>query len=83
MSAINLQINFVDGTTDKVLVVAIDQIRFESNFNISIAKLGTEMMLTHLYWMAWQVQHRTKKTALEFEVWAESVDSVEVNDSPK
>jgi len=83
MSAINLQIKFVDGSTADISAVAIDQIKFESHFNISIAKLGTDMMLTHLYWMAWQVQQRTKKTGLDFEAWAETVDSVGVGDSPK
>lgn len=83
MSAINLQIDFVDGSTAEVIVVAIDQIKFESNFNLSISKLGSEMMLTHLYWLAWHVQKRTNKTALDFEAWAETVDSVGVGDSPK
>jgi hypothetical protein len=83
MSAINLQIDFVDGSTTEVTVVAIDQIKFESNFNLSISKLGQEMMLTHLYWLAWHVLKRTNKTALEFEAWAETVDSVGVGDSPK
>jgi len=64
-------------------VVAIDQIKFESNFNLSISKLGQEMMLTHLYWLAWHVQNRTGKTTLDFEQWAETVDSVGVGDSPK
>lgn len=83
MSAINLQINFVDGTTAEVSAVAIDQIKFEANFNISLAKLASDMMLTHIYWLAWQVQNRTGKTALDFEAWAVTVDSVEVGDSPK
>lgn len=83
MSAINLQINFVDGTTADVSAVAIDQIRFESHFNVSLAKLANDMMLTHIYWLAWQASIRTSKTALEFEAWAETVDSVEVGDSPK
>lgn len=83
MAAINLQINFVDGTTVEASAVAIDQIKFESHFNLSLAKLATDMMLTHLYWLAWHTQVRTKATALEFEPWAETVEGIEVADSPK
>lgn len=83
MSAINLHIDFVDGSTAEASAVAIDQINFESHFNISLSKLATEGMLTHLYWLAWQTQHRTGKTGLDFEAWATTVDSVGVGDSPK
>lgn len=83
MSAINLQINFVDGTTAEVSAVAIDQIRFESHFNISLSKIASEARLTHIYWLAWQAQNRTGATKLEFEPWAETVDTVGVVDSPK
>ena len=83
MSAINLQINFVDGTTADVSAVAIDQIRFESHFSVSLAKLANDMMLTHIYWLAWQVQTRLNETKLDFEAWAETVESVGVTDSPK
>ena len=83
MSAINLQIDFVDGSTAEVSAVAIDQIKFESHFNISLSKLATEGMLTHLYWLAWQTQNRTGGTTLDFEPWAATVDSVGVTGSPK
>lgn len=83
MSAINLQIDFVDGSTAEVSAVAIDQIQFESHFNISLSKLATEGMLTHIYWLAWQVQNRTGKTGLDFEAWAATVDSVGVSEVKK
>jgi hypothetical protein len=83
MSAINLQIDFVDGSKADVSAVAIDQIKFESFFEMSFAKLATEAKLTHIFWLAWQVQNRTKETALDFEAWAEDVDSVGFTASPK
>ena len=83
MSAINLQIDFVDGSTADVSAVAIDQIKFESHFNVSLSKLATEGMLTHLYWLAWQAQNRTGGTTLDFEEWAVTVDSVGVSEVKK
>lgn len=83
MSAINLQINFVDGSTADVSAVAIDQIKFESHFDISLSKIASEAKLTHIYWLAWQVQTRLNATSLDFESWATTVDTVGVGDSPK
>ena len=83
MSAINLQINFVDRSTAEVSAVAIDQIRFESHFDISLSKIASEAKLTHIYWLAWQVQTRLNETSLDFEAWAVTVDTVGVGDSPK
>lgn len=83
MSAINLQIDFVDGSTVDVSAVAIDQIRFESHFDISLSKIAEQAKLTHIYWLAWQVQTRLNETQLDFEAWATTVESVGVGDSPK
>ena len=83
MSAINLQIEFVNGTTADVSAVAIDQIKFESHFDISLSKIAEQAKLTHIYWLAWQVQTRLNETKLDFEAWAETVESVGVGDSPK
>ena len=83
MSAINLQINFVDGSTADVSAVAIDQIRFESHFDISLSKIAEQAKLTHIYWLAWQVQTRLNETQLDFEAWATTVESVGFGDSPK
>lgn len=83
MSAINLQIEFVNGTTADVSAVAIDQIKFEAHFDISLSKIAEQAKLTHIYWLAWQVQTRLNETKLDFEAWAETVESVGVGDSPK
>ena len=83
MSAINLQIEFVNGTTADVSAVAIDQIKFESHFDISLSKIAEQAKLTHIYWLAWQAQNRLGKTSLDFEAWAATVESVGVGDSPK
>ena len=83
MAAINLQINFVDGQTAEVSAIAIDQIRFESHFDLSMAKLQSEMKLTHLYWLAWQTQQRTGATKNDFDTWAETVESIEAVDVKK
>lgn len=83
MSAINLQINFVDGTTAEAAAIAIDQIKFESHFDLSMAKLQNEMKLTHLYWLAWHTQQRTGATTKDFDTWAENVESIEAIDVKK
>lgn len=76
MNPINLQVLFADGTTKEASAIAADLIAFETKFDMSVAKLSSEVRLTHLFFIAWHVMHRTKVTALDFEQWAETVAAV-------
>lgn len=80
---INLQITHSDGTTKELTAVAADLVAFESKFDLSIAKLEKDVKLTHLLYMAWNVEKRTKVTPLEFDAWVETVESIGLADSPK
>jgi hypothetical protein len=76
MNPINLQIEFLDGSTAEITAVAADLIAFETKFDLSVARLEKEIRLTHLFFIAWHVLKRTGKTSEEFEKWAESVSIV-------
>lgn len=80
---INLQITYNDGTTKDVKAVASDLVAFESKFDISIARLEQNLKLTHLLFMAWHVEKRTKQTALEFDAWIDNVEQIEVVETKK
>lgn len=74
---INLQINYLDGTEKQVTAQAADLVAFEARFDLSIARLEKEVKLTHLLYIAWNVEKRTKATGLEFEEWTETVAGIE------
>jgi hypothetical protein len=76
MNPINLQVEFIDGTTEKVTAIAADLIAFEAHFDLSVARLQDEIRLTHLFFLAWNVLKRTGKTKDEFMVWVETVSLV-------
>jgi hypothetical protein len=76
MNPINLRIEFIDGSSCEVTAIAADLIAFESKFDLSVARLETEIRLTHLFFLAYNVQKRTGVTTDEFEKWAESVSMV-------
>jgi hypothetical protein len=76
MNPINLQVQFIDGTSEDVTALASDLIAFESHFDISVARLEQEIRLTHLFFLAWHAMKRTKKTTEEFDKWVESVSIV-------
>jgi hypothetical protein len=76
MNPINLQVEFIDGTTEEVTAVAADLIAFEAHFDLSVARLQNEIRLTHLFFLAWNVLKRTGKTKDEFMKWVESVSIV-------
>ena len=75
---INLNITTLDGVTVKATAQFADFIAFEGEKNRSVANFQTELRLTDLAWLAWHVEKRTKKTAMKFEEWIETVESVEV-----
>lgn len=71
-----LEVEFLDGTTKDVKVVMSDMVRFESEFSLSIAKLGQEMKVTHLLWLAWSALTREKQITAPFDAWIETVGSI-------
>ena len=71
-----LEVEFLDGTQKEVKVIMSDMVKFESQFSLSIAKLGQEMKVTHLLWLAWSALTREKQVTAEFDTWLEEVSSV-------
>lgn len=82
MDPITLEIIYSDGTTKTVSAVAVDLMHFEQHFDVSIATLATPK-LTHLFYLAYSVEKRTKATELEFEPWVASIEIVKEGSSKK
>jgi hypothetical protein len=77
MQKIEITIKLTSGESLGLATAASDLIKWESHFDLGIDKL---QKLTHLYYLAWLASKRLGKTSSEFEVWAETVDAVEVSD---
>ena len=75
---INLEVTTLDAVTAKVSAQFADFIAFENEKNRSVANFQTELRLTDLAGLAWHATKRTKKTAMKFEEWIETVECVEV-----
>jgi hypothetical protein len=73
---INLRILFLDGNAKEITCSASDLVKFEDKFNISVSKIQDEVRITHLLFLAWASEVRTKSTALDFDAWTETVESV-------
>jgi hypothetical protein len=80
---INLRIEFISGESYDVSCTAGDIVRFESHFNISVAVLDTQIMFTHLLFLAWASETRRKVTDKPFEEWVDLVAGIEAVDSKK
>lgn len=76
MQPLNLQISFMDGTSQDVTATAADYIKFETHFDKSIAALGNDVRLTYMFFLAWCASTRTKITELDFDAWSETVAMV-------
>lgn len=73
---LNLRIEYISTGAKEITCSASDLVAFEAKFNLSVTKLGDETKLTHLLYLAWASEKRTKATALEFEPWIETVVTV-------
>lgn len=80
---INLQLTYLDGTDKPITAVAADLIAFEAKFDLSIARLDKEVKLTHLLYIAYNVEKRTKATDLDFDSWVETVAGIEAKAAKK
>ena len=76
MNPINLQVTYIDEKTVECSAIAADLIAFEARFDLSVARLGDEVRLTHMFFLAWHALKRTGQTADDFEKWVESVSMV-------
>ncbi len=80
---INLQTKFNDGTEKVISAGAADLVAFEREFDLSVAKLQSEVKLTHLLYIAWHSESRNKSTTLKFEDWTNEIQAIEASDSKK
>jgi hypothetical protein len=74
---INLRVKYADETSKDLTAVAVDLVAFETKFDLSIARLEQNIKLTHLFFLAYNIEKRNGATAEEFEKWLESVVSIE------
>jgi hypothetical protein len=82
---INLRVEFSNkpGEPKEVTCLASDMVKFESNFNISIANLEKDLKITHLLFLAWASEARTKSTDKTFDEWVDEVEGISASDDPK
>lgn len=76
MNPINLQVSYIDGTTEDATCLAADLIEFEERFDLSVARLEKEVKFTHLAFLAWAALQRTGKTTDEFKPWTQRISGV-------
>lgn len=78
---IYLEVDYSSGEKAQVTASAVDLMKFEEKFELSIVRLDKEVKLTHLLFLAWTSLDRQKQTKLGFEAWAETVESIGLSDS--
>jgi hypothetical protein len=82
---LNLQIKFTDNPDEFKQVVCnpSDMIKLETKFDISIASLEANLKVTHLLFLAWASETRTKATTESFEEWVDTIESISPADEQK
>jgi len=78
---INLRIEFVSGEEKEISCSAADIVKFETKFDLSVAVLESNVKLTHLLFLAWSSEVRSKSTTKEFDVWVDDVASIKASET--
>jgi hypothetical protein len=78
---INLRIEFVSGEEKEITCSAADIVKFETEFDLSVAVLESNVKLTHLLFLAWSSEVRSKSTTKEFTVWVDDVASIKASET--
>lgn len=71
-----LDVELIDGSKKEVKVIMADMVKFESQYDVSIAKLGQDVKVTHLLWLAWAALTREKQITQDFDTWVENVAAI-------
>jgi hypothetical protein len=74
-----LLIHGTDGTPRKSVAEFADFIKFEEVHNISMAKIEDNLKVRDLAWLGWHSEKRRGKTALSFDAWIETVESIAID----
>ena len=82
---LNLQVQYTDkpDETKQLTCNPSDMVKLEEKYNISIASLENNIKITHLLFLAWASESRTKATTLSFEEWTDTVESVSPSEAKK
>jgi hypothetical protein len=83
MNPINLLIKFIDGTSREAVAIVADLMAFEDKFDKSVSDFSKGVRLSWLVFIAWRSEVRTKSTTLDFDAYAETIQSVEVPEIKK
>jgi hypothetical protein len=80
----SLNIHYIGQDEPKLVTgIAADIVAFETKFDISMSRLQKDAKLTHLMFLAWAVENRTKAVTKSFEEWLETVEMVTAADTKK
>jgi hypothetical protein len=78
---INLRIEFLSGESKEVSCSAADLVKFEAKYDLSVATLEKSLKFTHLCFLAWASETRSKATDKDFDSWMETISTVGASDT--
>jgi hypothetical protein len=80
---LQIELSNKPGESKEVTCLASDMVKFENEFNLSIANLEKDLKITHLLFLAWASETRTKSTTKTFDEWVDEVETISAADDPK
>jgi hypothetical protein len=75
---IPMKVTYASGEVHETAAVYPDFIKFENEFNRPATKLGADIYLRDIAWLAWSSLIRRQIIASGFDAWTETVEAIEM-----
>jgi hypothetical protein len=75
---LGVTVHGTDGKKRLAVVVFTDFVKYEEVHNVSMARIESDIKVRDLAWLAWHCEKRNKVTALEFDLWLETVEQISI-----
>lgn len=76
---IAIKVGGTDGSTRRSVAEFADFCKFEEHHNISMARVEDNLKVRDLAWLAWHSEKRRQVTALDFDTWLGTIESLSLD----
>jgi hypothetical protein len=81
VTQMKLTIEKLDGSVATLSVLPITRVACERQFGTGLGALMKDIHEEHIYWMAWDAEHRSGKVVKPFDEWLATVAGIDAEDN--
>jgi hypothetical protein len=80
VAKMRLTVEKLDGTVATLSILPITRVACERQFGCGLGALLADIHEEHIYWMAWDAEHRSGKVVKPFDDWLADIAGIDAED---